>query len=204
MQQNAKLAAAIRAILLTEAAKTAADLGDDCFVRIIEEGNSATIEIISATATSRGMLEILGKIQISAAEFLDDGGAADGAWIVRHSKANKCWGPMLYDLAIEYATKRANGLASDRFGVSADARKIWHYYYTHRKSDVKSHQLDNPENHLTPERIDNCFQVSAGQTNHDDHWVNSPLSKRYTKKPTTLNALRAAGKLQHLRTRAAS
>ena len=51
-------------------------------------------------------------------------------------------------------------------------------------------ELDNLKNKLTSTKQDNCNQKAAG-----DEWQNSPLSKRYTKKPDTLQKLRDAGRL---------
>ena len=110
------------------------------------------------------------------------------------SRAADGWGPLLYDVAIEHATINANGLMPDRFLVSSEAADVWNYYLTNR-GDVSPHQLDDPYNQLTPEDEDNCDQEVAKEDTKSDRWEKSPLSKRYTKEPTTINALKAAGKL---------
>jgi hypothetical protein len=72
------------------------------------------------------------------------------------------------------------------------------------RNDVTVHQLDDSRNTLTPVEEDNCDQEVAGgftsmysrsEEPENLDWMNSPLSKRYTKEPTTINALKAAGKL---------
>ena len=80
-------------------------------------------------------------------------------------------------------------------------QNVWNYYLGNR-GDVTAHQLDNLENELTPEiEEDNCSQfvsqVWAGRRNIKD-WVSSPLSKRYTKKPITINKLKSLGLLVEL------
>tara|TARA_R110000744_G_C19020478_1_gene524180 strand:- start:40 stop:597 length:558 start_codon:yes stop_codon:yes gene_type:complete len=109
----------------------------------------------------------------------------DGAWSVRSVSADSGWGPMLYDIAIEWATQNANGLIADRAAVEDDAKNVWDYYLN-KRDDVQVHQLGN----------DNCDQDVAIEDRGEDDWANSPLSKRYTKEPTTINALNDAGKLK--------
>ena len=109
----------------------------------------------------------------------------DGAWSVRSVSADSGWGPMLYDIAIEWATQNANGLIADRAAVEDDAKNVWDYYLN-KRDDVQVHQLGD----------DNCDQDVAIEDRGEDDWANSPLSKRYTKEPTTINALNDAGKLK--------
>ena len=115
------------------------------------------------------------------------------------------WGPMLYDVAMELATQVGGGLTPDRSSVSNDAQNVWSYYFNNRV-DVQSHQLDLKDREveyyadlnlkkLTPDiEEDDCLQSKAIRA-YEDKWDQAPLSKRYTKAPTTLNALRAAGRL---------
>jgi len=113
---------------------------------------------------------------------------------------------MLYDVAMEVATLKGGGLISDRAAVSGDARKVWDYYLANR-GDVTGIQMDDMLNTLTPEEQDNCDQTvslhNVRLSDLDDKgnslkWTESPLSKRWTKSPTTIEALRAAGKLVEL------
>jgi len=152
---------------------------------------------------------LFGKVVIRPAYASYDGNCA-GAWIVGGSVADEGWGPLLYDVAIEWATKNGQGLAPDRNVVSPSATKVWDYYFNNR-SDVKSTQLDDLENALTPDEDDNCRQARASGTKYittgfaglgrgkevpgTEDWAPSSLSKKYTKAPTTYNQLDKMGKL---------
>ena len=143
-------------------------------------------------------------------------GPCDGALKVGNADALSGWGPLLYDVAIEYATQIANGLIPDRDAVSQYAQAVWRYYLVNRvpAEEVQAHQLDDLKNTLTyppddpeqraPIEWDNCNQNVAKYPdgwNSDsasywkDAWPSSPLSKRYTKAPTTIKSLRDAKKL---------
>ena len=123
-------------------------------------------------------------------------GECEGAMNVGSAAASSGWGPLLYDVAIEYATLKANGLTPDRDGVSQEASHVWNYYLRNRK-DVQAHQLDNLSSSLGLSMgSKECDQdVSIKDTGENSSWWNSPLSKRYTKAPTTINALKPSGKL---------
>jgi hypothetical protein len=142
-------------------------------------------------------------------------GNCDNAWIVAGSEAEYGFGPLLYDVAMEWATLNGNGLTSDRYEVSAQARKVWDYYLNNR-GDVKNSQLDDMQNTLTKPKEDNCNQYSAGRDANkvsglatlqallggekepppdESKWKSSPLSKRYTKEPARMRELTKLKKL---------
>jgi hypothetical protein len=124
-----------------------------------------------------------------------DTGPCDGAWKVSRSEAKPGWGPLLYDIAMEWATMEGNGLIADRDSVSPSAHKVWDYYLNSR-GDVMDHQLDNFSDELTPTiQVDNCDQEVSERDEFVNTWHASPLSKRYTKAPTQIEKLRAMGKL---------
>lgn len=141
----------------------------------------------------------------------DDGtGPCGGALNVVYSEAASGWGPMLYDVAMEVASEVGGGLTPDRSSVSDSAQNVWNYYLGNR-GDVQSHQLDLTDidianaakflkppvtlQKLTPDiEEDDCKQIKSVRA-HREEWDQSSLSKRYTKAPTTMNALRAAGRL---------
>ena len=201
-------------MLLTEAAKGPQDLPDSVHIVIGPRtfGKGAAIHYANEdgeklVATSGGpwgemyIVDIMGR---------EDTGPCGGAWKVSSANAGQGWGPMLYDVAMEYATVVGGGLIADRDAVSPDARRVWDYYFA-RRGDTEAHQLDDLENTLTPVEEDNCDQDVAGvdinrpaggrysprkKVNVD--WVESPLSKRYTKKPATMDALIALDKLVEL------
>jgi hypothetical protein len=180
--------------LLTEAAKGPKDLPDGVFVRI-DLTDAGTYEIYYADEEGyyiegkqnpvRGLIEI---------QEADE--PCGGAFIVLDSGAAKGWGPLLYDVAMEFATQLGGGLASGRNSVSLRARDVWDYY-AEKRADVTGIQMDDLDNTLTPTRDDNCGQTSAYKSEElaDIEWHESPLSKRWTKKLDTIEKLRSMGKL---------
>jgi hypothetical protein len=202
--------------LLTEAAKTMEDLPEGAFVVILQKhgGSSVHVHIGDEKGTRWATPEgwgnrsdpITAGIEIAKLGPRDPEGPCGGAWMVEGSGASQGWGPLVYDVAIEYASLDGSGLMADRGSVSKDARGVWDYYMNNR-SDVTAHQLDDLKDTLTPEWEDNCQQsVSLHNVKLADlddkgdslKWVDSPLSKRYTAPPKTINMLRAAGKLVEL------
>ena len=184
--------------LLTESAKGPADLPEGVFVEIIEQGDHAKFRYAYKESWSDNPFASKspgGNVAIAKPDH-----PCGGAWEVVLSDAQSGWGPMLYDVAMEWATQNGGGLVSDRSHVSPAAREVWNYYLSNR-SDVQSVQLDDLKNTITPEEEDNCEQHSAtvGRDAMDIPktigFQESPLSKRYTKPPTTMNALEAVGKL---------
>ena len=194
--------------LLLEAAAGVEDVeASDVYVVIEDAGD---IDIFyadeSGEARAMGSNPPYGSISI----MKPDGGTGpcDDAYTIFFSEASKGWGPMLYDIAIEIATMRGGGLTPDRGTVSPEAMRVWRYYDANR-SDVTSHQLDATDNDvkfgkiqkLTPEiTTDDCSQRSAmkdakQQTGDKQNWQDSPLSRRYTKSPSTVQSLRFAGRL---------
>ena len=185
--------------LLTEAAKGPIDLPEDVFVQILDKGDHAVFRYVVENPDNGTYINstapVGGKVAIMKPDH-----PCGGAWEVALSTASQGWGPMLYDVAMEWATQNGGGLVSDRSHVSPSARGVWDYYLSNR-GDVQSAQLDDLQNTITPEEEDNCEQhsstvgrSSAGMPKVVD-FQESPLSKRYTKPPTTMNALDAAGKL---------
>lgn len=134
-------------------------------------------------------------------------GECSGALVVRYtSPTTDGWGPLLYDLAMEFATQQGGGLASDRDVVSPRARAVWNKYDAARP-DVQPVQLDwldGPEtSKLTPDdETDDCRQDMALHLMRDrlqgdeKAWSQSPLSRAYRKPDGTVTAaLDAAGLL---------
>ncbi len=101
--------------------------------------------------------------------------------------ANSGYGPLLYDIAMELATQKGNGLVSDRETVEDAAVRVWRYY-AEQRSDVEVFQGDDMSNTLTPQDDDNMDQ-GLTKKNDGDRWHESPLSKRYTKQPTRMAEL---------------
>ena len=205
----------IRQVLLTEGMKTVDDLPDDVRIRIA--GRSAGgLEVKYSNNMGghhrRDSGKPVGSIRFDIASDFRPHLPCEGSFTIELSRAAKGWGPLLYDIAIEAATLLGNGLVPDRNIVSDEALKVWNFYLANRP-DVVSHQLDSPENDLTypdddplgrkPIDNDNCHQRSAERDAYRskavNSWEESALSKRYTKPPTTINALKRMGKLDLVR-----
>ena len=192
--------------LLTEAAMGPKDLEaiPGAMITITDWGSSANVQYYDAGKTLARYDVPSGRVAIG--EIIDPemwgNGPCGGAWQVQEANADHGWGPLLYDVAIEFATMRATGLVPDRREVSMEARNVWRYYLSNR-SDVKSHQLDNLKNQLTKTEKDNCNQKEAGYKYGEEEymtskvkWWKSPLSKRYTKTPRVINRLRKLGRIE--------
>jgi len=205
-----------RKYLLAEAAKTIDDLmnfKDEEFpeqtveLYVMARRSALTgegIEFVYASVDRRGTPYALGyadavsgEVEIVPSDYEEWDGPCDNAWQVKYTSVTDKWGPLLYDVAIEYATMHGNGLISDREEVSPQARKVWDYYLN-RRTDVGNHQLDDLEDTLTPDiEVDNCSQEIASPNYFAaaaDNWVDSALSKRYTKQPTTISKLIELGR----------
>ena len=192
--------------LLSESAKGPRDLPRDISVKIDPDPHGVTITYTSSDGGPPSMYSvnpIVGEVILEILPPDEPLGPCGGAWMIGSTQATKGWGPMLYDVAMEYATMNGGGLISDRGSVSPYARRVWEYYMANR-GDVTGIQMDDLKNTLTPEEQDNCNQRVAMKTavpaftaekSADTRWVDSPLSKRWTKPPTTIEALKAAGKL---------
>ena len=199
----------IRQILITEGMKQPSDLPDNTII-VINPNMPGGTEIYYALAGNvfdrpgRGD-PAKGSVSIYDIQPHPNYGSCGNAWMVGGSWSSDGWGPLLYDVAIEWATQNGGGLIADRGAVSEDAEAVWRYYMR-RRSDVTAHQLDDPFNLLTPDGDDNCDQEVAGgghfmyggDKDFGKDWVKSALSKRYTKAPIMMNALKMAGKLEVL------
>lgn len=68
-------------------------------------------------------------------------GYGPSLYTVSSSNATKGYGPKLYDVVMELATANGSMLTSDRSSVSADAQRVWEYYFKNR-NDVTKQPLD--------------------------------------------------------------
>ena len=180
--------------VITEAAKNSSDLPDDYVVVIASSGTNKWISYRiregAKTRLAKNSDDVHGSITIGP--MVASEGPCLDAWEIKAVVAKKGWGPLLYDIALELATKKVGGLAPDRDSVTTAARGVWDYY-NQRRGDVKKTQLDDLLNSLTRGKKDNCSQVAAQAA--EKEWKNSSLSKRYSKKPSVLTQLKATGKL---------
>jgi hypothetical protein len=183
----------VRKILLQEGMVTIDQLPDDVYIEIWAKGASTVIIRYMKEHPKSGYL--VPPTQSDSAWgtiILRKGIHQKGLWEVTQSGAANGYGPLLYDIAMEYATEHGIGLVSDRHNVSDGkdgAQGVWNYYLQHRAGvDVEVHQMDDMENTLTPTPVDNIDQTISKKTSTPiDSWPNSALSKRYTKSPKLLS-----------------
>ena len=64
-------------------------------------------------------------------------GCPDGTYEVIHSDAVSGYGPLMYDIAIEWSSITGEGLMSDRQSVSSDAQNVWMKYFNDRPDVIK-------------------------------------------------------------------
>jgi len=197
---EAKLKQLIKEVL-EEGMNTADMLPEDVFITAFEDGDTITVGYSDSSG------EMIMPWDMDTDEDNDVWG--DVSFYKRNPNKFRCldssiisvtevadgWGPLLYDVAMEIATIISTGLAADRATVSPEAQRVWDYYDKNR-ADVSKQQLDNPAGELTPDyEDDDCIQASARKSQKAGEWMKSPLSRTYSKEPTTLKQLKAAGKL---------
>lgn len=189
----------IREALLSEAAKGLSDLGEKYYVRVIKDGDyTAEFSVRADPEVPGDFATIFGNLLIvkrhGAGDCLD-------AWMVASSGAKRGWGPLLYDIAMEWATNFGGGLMADRSSVSSSAYGVWDYYMNNR-SDVEVEQLDMPQDWFENGPQDDCKQGStwkwlAKNDGDEEEWAEVPLSKVYRKPGMkTINALKSSGKFR--------
>lgn len=122
----------------------------------------------------------------------DGNGKCLNGWEVFASGATRGFGPLLYEVALEYASQNGGGLMSDRNSVSDYALNVWSEYEM-REPGVKNAQLDvdlmktqipndfeDELENLTDTPEDDCLQNKTVRSYGMD-WNKSPLSKIYIK-----------------------
>jgi len=150
--------------LLTEAAKSVHDLGSKVVV-LHDRGNVFSVSLYAHKIEGENPLysnkDMLGTFEARKS------GYCSGAYEVRWTEAPKGWGPLLYDVGMEYATMKGGGLVSDRSSVTPSAAHVWDYYFNDR-DDVDYEQLDDWEGRLTPnDETDDCNQEIVYTGAHD-------------------------------------
>lgn len=115
------------------------------------------------------------------------------AYEVTMADAKKGYGPLLYDVAMEYATMLGGGLMSDRSQVSKSAYGVWKRYMA--RPDVEAHAL-----RPWPDAADVPGHVGSAREHDEIDAIerdDSPLVLRFTKEAATIRRLEALGKLVH-------
>ena len=145
-----------------------------------------------------GDLYPVGRIDVMKSHIDLDGPCRE-AWVVSGAYATQGWGPLLYEVALEWCSENGSGLVSDRASVSPLAKNVWDVYSG--RGDVKKDQLDiyydykgadvDKEKYpqLTPDyEEDDCTQVSSIDHSGTD-WPKSSLSKLYRKTSSPVTKL---------------
>lgn len=100
-------------------------------------------------------------------------------------------GAVMYDIAIEVATKLGGHLACDRGSVSDSAKPMWRYYTS--SDDYEAFQLDTPDSTFTPIKSDDCQQyifhketeLYSDDEGFEQEFMASPFTKAFRKKRIT-------------------
>ena len=190
---EAKLKQLIKEVM-TEAAKGIADLPDGVHIYAEKTAEGYVITYRTDDGKSpRKEFGFKGTVVIEEPQLADEYPCLE-ALMVSWANATSGYGPLLYDVAMEIATREAGGLVSDRTVVKPPAQKVWRYYLSNRSGeggDVTVIQLDNEDDYFENGTQDDCLQnIARGTiTGMYDDFTDSPLSKLYKKQPTTLRAL---------------
>ena len=185
-----------------------------------EEPNWYSIEYASRSS-HQGPIGAIEIVAASEDDYSGQGQCLDG-YIVMSSVASRGWGPLLYEVAIEFTSIISNGLAPDRGSVSKMATDVWDKYA--KRSDVTKKQLDvvhgkkrlhkqkidvdfhdgdsayrsqNDMEQLTPGyEFDDCDQRMALK-HAGTKWAEAPHSKLYSKRDMpVMKLLKAAKRLR--------
>jgi hypothetical protein len=128
------------------AMKMPIDLGPNLIVKL-EHISGKGFEVILEEYNENGkLIDELGTLFTKMITDLKNG-CPVGTYEVFHSDSISGYGPLLYDIAIEWATVTGEGLMSDRESVSADAANVWEKYYNDRVDVIK---IPLPENCKDP------------------------------------------------------
>lgn len=176
MNEEERLRSLIREALLWEAARGPDDLPEGISVTIEDIGNG-DYSVYYSDPDGMQSETMIGIIEITDDPVFADGDCG-GAYEVMRSKAPKGWGPLLYDVAMEWASVKGGGLIADRDEVSPAAQRVWSYYKESR-SDVQAIPLKS-----------DCEHTREGSIHEK-----TPLDYRYVKSPTTIQALRKLGRI---------
>ena len=186
-----KLYQLIQEELLTEAAKGIDDIPENYYVLCMKVGMGFRISLYPVDDGD----EELGFIHFDHVK--PKFGNCLKGMVIKNSRAKHGWGPFLYDLVMEKASIEASGIIPDRAIVSGPARSVWKYYLDNRMDDIFVRQLDNLEDSFKDGKQNDCSQKSSVRHLKSD-WTQSPLSKLYSKDPTTIEALKKLGKWTEL------
>lgn len=214
----------IRQMLLTEAAKTPADIGDMVVEIKFTPGEWIAVSLWDKPLKNNELAASFGEEytefktmvgEVHAEKAVRVTGDCSGAYEIVWTNAEGApgFGPMLYDIAMELAGD--DGLMCDRGTVSKEATRVWEYYLNNRP-DVITKQLDDRKNPFLQDPgkndpSDDCAQgifrkktkrffkpeSSSSSAGFKDEFLNHWSTKVYVKTSGTpiLDELEAAGKV---------
>jgi hypothetical protein len=155
--------------LVREAAMTAVNVPADVGLIIRESTGYVTMALIKLPAV-KDVLSGVAKKPHAALSYAIIGGITAGkfdVWRVTNVKAARGHGPLLYRLAMQYATNHGSALSSDPQGsTSADAQNVWDKFA--EQEDVETIFLDGEHG----DQRDIAYRLEG-----DD---SAGLSQRYT------------------------
>ena len=196
----------IREMLLSEAAFQPSDLPDGVYVGIAETDNDVSVRYCNSKGQGFDSIRAPLYGVVSMASETTSKGKCSGAFIVYWAKAAHGYGPLLYDVLIEFASELGRGVTPDRESVSPEAKGVWSHYLN-KRSDITRKILDYKQTPFITldDKYDDCesrvveFDWEEGDganTTWEDYYKSSPLNYVYFSKGTpTIDKLRAAGKL---------
>lgn len=128
--------------MLNEAAMSPADLPEDFYIKLEAYGDFVEISYEHRDGFDTSIEGML------VAEKMNSRDCVANSYEITSANATKGWGPLLYDVMMEYLTSSRNAiLTSDRGMVSADAKNVWDFYLNNRP-DVEKVRLDINEKTL--------------------------------------------------------
>ena len=196
----------IREMLLAEAAFQPSDLPDGVYVEIAETDNDVSVRYCDKEGQSFDSSRAPFYGVVSMSSKMPSRGKCSGAFIVYWAKAARGYGPLLYDVLIEFASELGRGVTPDRHEVSPAAQRVWSHYLN-KRSDITRKILDyKPIPFITlDDKYDDCdskvveidWEEGYGaNTTWENYYKSSPLNYVYFSKGTpTIDKLRSAGKL---------
>ena len=115
------------------------------YVRTSPDGAQHKILVRQDSTVIKGDEKIKTGIPHGAVEMWKPGnkkriGPCLDTWVVSLTFAEQGWGPLLYEVALEWASQNGGGLTSDRELVSGDAEAVWDTYAS--RSVVGAKQMD--------------------------------------------------------------
>lgn len=122
----------MKRIILEMPMKMPSDLGSNVFI-VIDDISNLSFEVSMYDSESGQAFGELNARKIMSPK----NGCPIGTYEIFYVEAVSGYGPLLYDIAIEWASSSGEGLMSDRESVSADARSVWSKYFNDRPDIIK-------------------------------------------------------------------